>query len=113
MVGDKCRNVRVGDDTVEAEATFRETLLRLKAEGASNQEISGAVMRSPFILGLVWIVTSKSFFAWRRSRQTEAGSAVRGQAGPRSGRRGEPRLPENWGESLAKDPELREEWRCE
>jgi DNA-directed RNA polymerase specialized sigma24 family protein len=111
MFGERCTKVRVGDDTVEAEAAFRETLLRLKAEGASNEEISAAVMRSPFILGLVWIVTSRSYFARRRSPASERGSSESGQAGRMFGRA--PRLPENWGEKLTQDPELRDEWRCE
>lgn len=81
----------VGDDSQEAEAAFRETLVRLRAEGASNQEMAEAVMRSPFILGLLWVVTAK--------RRLKAGRGAR--------------TPLDWDELLAKEPDLREEWRCE
>src|SRR5262249_36861834 len=59
MVGQGYGNNWVGDDSPAAEAAFHGTLVRLRAEGASNQEIAEAVMRSPFILGLVWGVTAK------------------------------------------------------
>lgn len=81
----------VGDDSPEAERAFHETLLRLRAEGASNQEVSEAVMRDPFVLGLVWVVTAK--------RRLKAGRGAR--------------PPLEWEESLASEPQLREEWRCE
>ena len=82
---------RVGDDSPEAERAFHETLLRLRAEGASNQEVAEAVMRSPFVLGLVWVVTAK--------KRLRAGKGAR--------------PPLEWEESLANEPQLREEWRCE
>jgi hypothetical protein len=44
-------------DWSEAEETFRQTLLRLKRENASNQVIADEVAHSPYILGLVWWVT--------------------------------------------------------
>jgi hypothetical protein len=81
----------VGDDSPEAEAAFHGTLLRLRAEGASNQEISEAVMRDPFVLGLLWVVTAK--------RRLKSGRGAR--------------PPLDWEESLANDPQLRDEWRCE
>jgi hypothetical protein len=87
----ECGKKWVGDDSQEAEASFHETLLRLRAKGASNQEIAEAVMRSPFILGLVWVVTAK--------RRLKAGRGARS--------------PLDWDELLAKEPDLREEWRCE
>ena len=81
----------VGDDSPEAEREFHETLLRLRAEGASNKEIAEAVMRAPFVLGLVWVVTA------RRRLKASRGA----------------RPPLDWEESLANEPQLREEWRCE
>lgn len=81
----------VGDDSPEAESAFHETLLRLRAEGASNKEIAEAVMRAPFVLGLVWVVTAR--------RRLKAGRGAR--------------PPLDWEESLANEPQLREEWRCE
>lgn len=81
----------VGDDSPEAERAFHETLLRLRAKGASNQEVAEAVMRSSFVLGLVWVVTAK--------RQLRSSKGAR--------------PPLDWEESLASDPQLREEWRCE
>jgi RNA polymerase sigma factor (sigma-70 family) len=113
MVGDVNGRKWVGDDSDQAEAAFRETLQRLQADGAGKQEIAETVMRSPFILGLVWIVTSRNYVARRRGPRSEAGSVAGGEAGRTTKRRGVPRLPESWGESLRKDPSLREEWRCE
>lgn len=81
----------VGDDSPEAEREFHETLLRLRAEGASNKEIAEAVMRDPFVLGLVWVVTAR--------RRLKAGRGAR--------------PPLDWEESLANEPQLRDEWRCE
>jgi hypothetical protein len=81
----------VGDDSPEAEATFHETLIRLRAERASNQKIAETVMRSPFVLALVWVVTAKKTL--------------------RAGK--EARPPFAWEDQLARDPDLREEWRCE
>src|SRR5262245_56870386 len=72
MGGDVNGWKRVGDDSDQAEAAFRETLHRLRADGASKQEIAEAVMRSPFILGLVWIVTSRNYVARRRGPKSEA-----------------------------------------
>jgi DNA-binding CsgD family transcriptional regulator len=80
----------IGDDSPESEAAFHETLVRLRAEGASNREIAEAVMRSAFVLGLVWIVTAK--------RQLRIGKAT---------------MPPCWADRLARDPELRDEWRVE
>jgi DNA-binding CsgD family transcriptional regulator len=85
---------QVGDDSTEAEANFRDTLLRLKAEGASNQKIAEAVMRDPFVLGLLWVVTSRGY-----ARRLRAGHGAR--------------PPHDWEERIAKEPELRDEWRCE
>jgi hypothetical protein len=87
----ECGKKWVGDDSQEAEAAFHETLLRLRAKGASNQEIAEAVMRSPFILGLVWIVTAK------KRLHSDKGA----------------RTPLDWDERLAQEPELRDEWRGE
>ncbi len=81
------------DDSAAAESAFRDMLLRLKAQGASNQEISENVMRSPFVLGLLWVVTSS-----RYSRRLSRKGA---------------RPPENWEDRLSKEPGFRDEWRCE
>ena len=84
----------IGDDSAEAEANFRETLLRLKAEGASDQRIAETVMRDPFVFSLLWIVTSSGY-----ARKLRAGKGAR--------------PPQGWEDSCAKDPDLRDEWRCE
>jgi hypothetical protein len=84
----------IGDDSAEAEATFRDTLVRLKAEGASNQRIAEAVMRDPFVLSLLWGVTSNDYAEKLRT-------ACRA------------RPPLDWEHRLAKEPGLRDEWRCE
>ena len=81
----------VGDDSSEAERNFHEKLSRLEAEGASNQEISETVIRDPFVLALVWVVTAKKTLT----------------AGPGA------RPPFDWKDRLAREPELRDEWRCE
>jgi hypothetical protein len=62
----------IGDDSAEAEANFRETLLRLKAEGASDQRIAETVMRDPFVFSLLWIVTSSGY-----ARKLRAGKGAR------------------------------------
>jgi hypothetical protein len=81
----------VGEDSAEAERTFHEKLSRLEAEGASNQEISETVIRDTFVLALVWIVTEK--------KTLTAGQGAR--------------PPFDWKDRLAREPELRDEWRCE
>lgn len=81
------------DDSPEAEQAFRETLLRLEAQGVSNCEIAAEVMRSPFILGLVWAVTASE----------EAGQVKGRYCG---------RPPMSWEGFLARH-DLRDEWRCE
>jgi RNA polymerase sigma factor (sigma-70 family) len=85
------RGGRQWDDSPEGEAEFRQTLLRLKTEGASNQEIAEQLMRSPFVLELVKKVTGKN--------ELKTGKGAR--------------TPAYWWTQLRKDPELREEWRCE
>src|SRR5262245_4403627 len=91
MVGQGYEKNWVGDDSPAAEAAFHETLVRLRTEGASNQDIAEAVMRNPFVLGLVWVVTAK------RQLKNSRGA----------------RPPLDWAERVASDPELRDEWRCE
>jgi hypothetical protein len=81
----------VGDDSPEAERNFHEKLVRLEAEGASNQETAETVMRDPFVLALVWIVTGM--------RRLKAGHGAR--------------TPDGWNDLLAREPGLRDEWRCE
>jgi hypothetical protein len=81
------------DDSAAAESAFRDTLLRLKAQGASNQEISENVIRSPFVLGLLWVVTSSRYC----NRLSRKGA----------------RPPANWEDWLSKETGLRDEWRCE
>ncbi len=88
-----CRKEWFCDDSAAAESAFRETLLRLKAQGASNQEISESVMRSPFVLGLLWVVTSARYC----KRLSRKGA----------------RPPANWEDWLSKETGLRDEWRCE
>ncbi|HEY7326620.1 MAG TPA: sigma-70 family RNA polymerase sigma factor [Gemmataceae bacterium] len=78
-------------DLLEAEAEFRQTLLRLKIEGGSNEEKAGQLLRSPFVLGLLKKVTDKN------ELRTAKGS----------------RTPELWWAQLRKDPHLREEWLSE
>ena len=39
------------NDSLEAEAEFRQTLLRLRTEGTSNKETAEQVMRSPLCWG--------------------------------------------------------------
>lgn len=108
MARQMCGKNWIGDDSSEAEEKFRQTLLRLTANGASNREISESVMKSPFILGLVWVVTAKRSI--KVPNQDQSASKERG---PNAGRRGHPRLPGPWEECLARDPELRDEWRSE
>jgi DNA-binding CsgD family transcriptional regulator len=85
------RGGRRWDDSPEVEAEFRQTLLRLRTGGASNQETAEQLMRSPFVLGLVKKVTGRN--------ELKAGRGAR--------------TPEGWGTRLWKDPDLRDEWRCE
>jgi DNA-binding CsgD family transcriptional regulator len=85
------RGGRQWDDSPEVEAEFRQTLLRLKTTGASSQETAEQLMRSPFVLGLVKKVTDKNELKTGKGAHT----------------------PRDWWVRLRKDPELREEWRCE
>lgn len=75
----------------ELEAELRQTLLRVRTEGASNQEILKQLMRSPAVLEIVHEVTRKNSVKTRQGAST----------------------PGRWWLALRKDPELREEWRCE
>jgi hypothetical protein len=89
---------RDGDEFVRdrmdrIEKAFREKLLALNARGATNDEVSAEVMRSPFILALVWAVTSGGY-----SRKLR-------------GRRGD--CPPEWWQGLLTSQDLRDEWRCE
>jgi RNA polymerase sigma factor (sigma-70 family) len=79
------------NDLLEAEAEFRQSLLRLKTEGGSDEEKAGQLLRSPFVLALLKKVTD------RNELRTAKGS----------------RTPEYWWEQLRRDDDLREEWRCE
>jgi hypothetical protein len=78
-------------DWSDAEEGFRQTLLRLQIEGGSSQKKTEVLLRSPYVLGLLKKVTSKN------QLRTAKGS----------------RTPEFWWAELQKDPDLREEWRCE
>ena len=78
-------------DLLEAEAEFRQTLLRLTTEGASDEERARELLRSPFVEGLLMKVTGKN------ELKTETGA----------------RTPELWWAQLRKNPDLRDEWRCE
>jgi hypothetical protein len=51
----------VRDLMEKIEKAFREKLLALKPRGATHDEVSAEVMRSPFILALVWAVTSAGY----------------------------------------------------
>lgn len=90
MVGQETGTKRVRGDTPEAKA-FHAMLLRLRADGASNRETAEAVMRSPFVLWLVRVMTAKN--------------------GVRVGRRAW--TPDNWWECLEREPQLRDEWGYE
>lgn len=90
MAGHERETKRVRGDTAEAKA-FHAMLLRLRADGASNRETAEAVMRSPFVLWLVRVVTAKN--------------------GVRVGRRAW--TPDNWWECLEREPQLRDEWGSE
>lgn len=52
------------DDSPEAEAEFRESLLRLQAVRASNREIAERVIRSKYILALVVCETERKRFSF-------------------------------------------------
>ncbi len=75
MKSDRCESGRVGDDSWEAEAALRGTLLRLRASAASNREISENVLASPFILALVWAETARNRPAKRRHYRSSAESS--------------------------------------
>jgi RNA polymerase sigma factor (sigma-70 family) len=79
------------NDLLEAEADFRQAHLRLTTEGASDEEKARHLLRSPFVEGLLMKVTGKN------ELKTETGA----------------RTPELWWAKLRKNPELRDEWRCE
>jgi len=83
----------VRDRMDKIEKAFQEKLLALKTRGATNDEISAEVMRSPFILALVWAVTSAGY-----------SKKLRGWRGDCP--------PANWDE-LQAQKDLRDEWRCE
>jgi hypothetical protein len=78
-------------DSPEAQKAFHEKLIRLAAEGANNQEIAETVMRDPYVLALVRVVTGK--------RRLKAGHGAR--------------TPDGWSDLLAREPGLRDEWWCE
>ena len=90
MVGQETGTKRVRGDIPEAKA-FHAMLVRLRADGASNRETAEAVMRSPFVLWLVKVVTAK--------KGLKAGRGAR--------------TPDDWQEWLVTEPLLREEWECE
>ncbi len=83
----------VRDRMDKIEKAFREKLLALKTRGATNDEVSAEVMRSPFILALVWAVTSAGYL-----------KRLRGWRGDCP--------PARWEELMAQK-DLRDEWRCE
>ena len=81
-------------DSSEAERAFREMLVRLAAEKATDAVIAENVVKSPFILGLLLFVTCSEKAEWLR--KATAG-----------------RPPENWEGWLAREGGRRDEWRCE
>lgn len=83
----------VRDRMDKIEKAFREKLLVLKARGATNDEVSAEVMRSPFILALVWAVTSAGYLRKLRGWRGDC-------------------PPARWEELMAQK-DLRDEWRCE
>lgn len=74
----------------EMEAELRQTLLRLRIQGASDQETAEQLMRSPAVLEILHEVTKA------KSLKTPLA-----------------RTPTDWWLRLRRDPDLREEWRCE
>jgi RNA polymerase sigma factor (sigma-70 family) len=79
------------DELLEAEAEFRQTHLRLTTEGAGDEQRARQLLRSPFVARLLMKVTGKN------ELRTDAGA----------------RTPELWWAQLRKNPDLRDEWRCE
>lgn len=80
------------DSAKRLESELRESLKKLEAEGATNREIAERVIESPFILGLIWTVTSSGT---SKRLKTSHG-----------------RPPEQWEEWLAHH-DLRDDWRSE
>lgn len=80
------------NDSANLEEDFRESLKKLEAVGATNSEIADAVIESPYILGLIWVVTSSGN---TKNLKTRYG-----------------RPPEGW-DSMVNRQDLRDDWRAE
>jgi RNA polymerase sigma factor (sigma-70 family) len=110
---DKQRGDGQWGDWSESEEQFRQTLLRLKRDDASNQAIADEVAKSPYILGLVWCVTKKDYLARKRGGWAAKPGRVKSEDKPNGYRPRMPWLPLGWEEKIAQDWDIRNDWRSE
>lgn len=110
---DNSRGVGQWSDWSESEEQFRQTLLRLKRDDASNQMIADEVAKSPYILGLVWCVTKKDYLARKRSGWAAKLNPVKSEDKPSGCRPRMPWLPLGWEDKIAQDWDVRNDWRSE
>lgn len=100
-------------DWSEAEEQFRQALLRLKRDNASNQMIADEVAKSPYIVKLIWCVTKKDYLARKRSGSAAKQNPVKSEDKPSGYRPRMPRLPLGWEDKIAQDWDVRNDWRSE
>lgn len=126
MDGQKCGKERAWDDSLEAD--FRAKLLRAKTEGRSKKETAKELGAHPFLLGLVIDVMKKDYLTERypvavrndgRKNGAHAGIEKPSAAPTTKDNKDQknsdiqPWLVPDWQEFLRKNPDLRDEWRCE